>query len=311
MARKKIETSESMRVSDNSPVQLPEEPKVEIVEEEPKVEAAVAESAPAPVDDGVAELKKRLEAAEDARQRAERERNEAIQRAYKADNDKADSDLLAIQGSLERVNEQAKFLKREFSAAMAAQDYDRVAEIQEALSLNKAQALQLQTGVQSLKERPKEAPRPLDPVEALASQLSPKSAAWVRAHPEYATNPRLTQKMVAAHNLALADGLQADTDDYFASVEDTLKLTPSRGRVEVEAEERESPFSEASGGRQRQSPAIPVTRNISTSGQPIKRVYRLSTEEVEAAKEMGMTPEEYAKSKHEVASDPRYRSLYN
>lgn len=85
MARKKIETSESMRVSDNSPVQLPEEPKVEIVEEEPKVEAAAAEPAPAPVDDGVAELKKRLEAAEDARQRAERERNEAIQRAYKAD----------------------------------------------------------------------------------------------------------------------------------------------------------------------------------------------------------------------------------
>ena len=309
MARKKIETSENMRVSDNSPVQLPEEPKFEVVEDPAKVEAAAEESKP--VDDGVAELKKRLAAADEARQRAERERNEAVQRAYKADNDKADSDLLAIQGSLERVNEQAKFLKREFSSAMAAQDYDRVAEIQEALSTNKAQALQLQNGAQALKERPKEVQRPLDPVEAFAAQLSPKSAAWVRSHPDYVTNPRLNQKMIAAHSLALADGLQADTEDYFAAVEDTLKLTPSRGRVEAPEEDGDSPFSDASGGRQRQSPAIPVSRNISPSGQPTKRTYRLSHEEVEAAKEMGMTPEEYAKNKHDISSDPRYRSLYN
>lgn len=310
MARKKIETSESMRVADNSPVQLPEEPKIEVVEDLSAQAPTAPLEPPPPLDDGVAELKKRLEASEEARQRAERERNEAVQRAYKADNEKADSDLLAIQGSLERVNEQAKFLKREFSAAMAAQDYDRVAEIQEALSLNKAQALQLQNGVQSLKERPKGAPRPLDPVEAFASQLSPKSAAWVRAHPEYVTNPRLNQKMIAAHQLALADGLQADTEDYFSSVEDTLKIAPTRAKVDAE-EEAESPFSGASDGRQRQSPAIPVSRNISPSGQSTKRTYRLSVAEVEAAKEMGLTPEEYARNRAEVANDPRYRSLYN
>ena len=71
------------------------------------------------------------------------------------------------------------------------------------MAANEAKALQLENGKQSLKETPRSAPRPLDPVEAFATQLSPRSAAWVRAHPEYATNPKLTQKMIAAHNMAL------------------------------------------------------------------------------------------------------------
>src|ERR1700722_4984779 len=72
---------------------------------DPKVDI-VAESAPEVIkndvktaDEGVAELKKRLEASEETQRRLERERNEAIKRAYAAKNEADESNKLLFNTS--------------------------------------------------------------------------------------------------------------------------------------------------------------------------------------------------------------------
>jgi phage I-like protein len=154
-----------------------------------------------------------------------------------------------------------------------------------------AKLLQLEQGMAAMDNAPRTPPKVYvnnDPVEQLASQLSAQSAAWVRAHPEYARDPRKTQEMVAAHNLVTARGHRPDTPEYFDNVEKILGVNSSH----------ESPLSSASDSYSNRvsPPAAPVTRSMTTSGQRTN-IVRLSAEEREMAQMMGMTPEDYARNK--------------
>ena len=64
---------------------------------------------------------------------------------------------------------------------------------------------------------------PADPVEAFTQGMSPRSAAWVKAHPECVTDRKLNARMLAAHNLALADDIAVDSDEYFERIEAGIK----------------------------------------------------------------------------------------
>jgi phage I-like protein len=105
--------------------------------------------------------------------------------------------------------------------------------------------------------------------------------------------------MIAAHNLALADGHAADTDGYFDSVEDTLKINqraPTRAVQDDDEDERFSEASRPTSGRQTAPSAIPVSRDVSPSGAR-QRTIRLSAAEAEAAELSGITHEEYARNR--------------
>ena len=167
-------------------------------------------------EDGLESLRQQLEKERATRIEMERRAREFAQTAYLAKNEAQDSNLHLVSNAIETVKQQTEILKSNYSAAMSSGDYDRAAEIQQAMSGNSAKLLQLEQGKQALEAMPKQqAPQPVgvsDPVEALASQLSPRSAAWIRKNPHFATDPRQYQKMLAAHNLATADGIQPDTD---------------------------------------------------------------------------------------------------
>ena len=270
-------------------------------ENEEVVLAEAAETLPEPisVEEGIEDLRKKLEEQKNAleaermaRERAEKEAWEARSRAEKASYEVEDTNLTMLKSALGSVERDLHIYKDNMKAAMAAGDYDAVVEAQEQISLNMARKLQLENGVQSLETQLKAPRKPAidDPVEALAAQLTPRSAAWVRSHPEYARDPALYRKMIAAHELVVADGIRADTDDYFSTIEDVLRI---RKPAPVEAE---SPMSEASAPAQRRSapPAAPVSR--STPGTS-KNTVRLSAEEREIASMMGMTDQEYATNK--------------
>jgi hypothetical protein len=117
----------------------------------------------------------------------------------------------------------------------------------------------------------------------------------VRKNPQFVTDQRLNQKMIAAHNLAMADGLTADTDDYFAFVENIVKPNLTSAQA---VEPQESALSEASAPTQRRSapPAAPVSRSGTGNGVQSNRV-TLTAAEREMAEMMGMTHAEYAKHK--------------
>lgn len=247
-------------------------------------------------EDGMEALRQQLEKERATRMEMERRAREFAQTAYLAKNEAQDSNLHLVTNAIETVKQQTEILKSNYAAAMSSGDYERAAEIQQAMSGNSAKLLQLEQGKQALESMPKQqAPQPIgvtDPVEALASQLSPRSAAWIRKNPQFATDPRQYQKMLAAHNLAVADGIPPDTDEYFDVVETTLRMRRS------EPVNTDDPMSDAAKPTQRRTPppAAPVSRSGGGPGSRPNTV-RLTSAEREMASMMGMTVEEYAKNK--------------
>ena len=256
---------------------------------EPKAEPIVT------VDEGLTKLQEQLANERKARTEAERKANEAAQNAHKFRSEAQDSNLHLITNAIETVKQNNEILKANYRAARESGDIDSEADIQMEMSANAAKLMQLEQGKQALEVAPKEeAPSPYaaDPVEALASQLSSRSADWVRAHPEFATNQNQFNKMLAAHNLAVADGIEPDSPEYFESVETTLRI-----RQQPQAEYQE-PTHEAAQVTQRRTapPAAPVSRSSGPPGTKPNRV-TLSADEREIASMMGMSDQEYARSK--------------
>lgn len=237
-------------------------------------------------------LKEQVEQEKQARLEAERQAREAVNREYQARNDKKDSDLQLVVNAIQTVKTNNSILQGRLAEAMAAGDYNQAAEVQREMSANEARLLQLENGKAAMEAEPKRQPPPIqDPVEAMASQLTPRSADWLRRHPEFARDGRLLRQMIAAHELAVGRGIQVDTDDYFANVENTLGLHQARQAQPVEPDD---PMSQAAQVTQRRAapPAAPVSRAPSSG-----TVVRLTPEEREMAGFMKMTPEEYARNK--------------
>lgn len=250
---------------------------------------------------GISELKAQLERERAARIEAESRAREAAEAASKASGDVHDTNIQLISSAIDTVKRENSMLKTRFRDAAASGDADLMAEIQETMSMNAAKLMQLEAGKAQLESKPKpvyEMPAPQDPVEAFASQLSPRSAEFIRKNPQCVTDSRMNKIMINAHSLALSKGIQADSDDYFNFIADALDMPAPFRSARVEAEE-DSALSEASAPTQRRSapPAAPVSRSAPNNSGTRPNVVRLTKEEREMAQMMGMTNEEYAKNK--------------
>lgn len=246
------------------------------------------------LDEGVDDLKQRLAAAEARAKAADDARQQAEMRVHEAQGTVQETNLQLVTNAIDTLRQSNEIAKANYKAAMSNGDYDAAASYQEDMASHAAKLLQLEQGKQALENTPppaRPAMRPSDPVEAFASQLSPRSADWVRRHPQFVNDPRLNQKMIAAHNLAVADGHAADSDDYFEAVEAVLgvRQAPASDEALSSASRRSTP-----------PPAAPVSRE--TRGG---NVVRLSGEEREMAAMMKMTPEEYAKNKVALKKEGR------
>ena len=256
--------------------------KVEKAEEAPKRGREIEP------EEGLEVLKSKLEQERQGRIDAERRAAEAGATAHRARSEVQDSNIHLVSSAIENGRQIAETLKAGYRDAMANGDYDAVAEIQSAMVDNSNKLLQLEQGKIALENQTLEpAPQPYrhaDPVEEFTSQLSYRSAQWVRSHPEFVTDQRLNNKMIAAHNLVVSDGIEPDTDDYFDAIEDVLKIG-RRDEPEVRQPQR------------RASPAsAPVSRSgTGTSVRP--NVVRLTAAEREMASMMGQTDKEYALNK--------------
>lgn len=274
-----------------------------IIKDEPATAAAGDGGADDEItpDVGIEALKIQLEQERMARAEAEGRARAASENAARAGAEVQDSNLQLIISAIDSVNRTNYMLKRDYANAMAAGNFDQAAEIQSQMSINGAKMLQLENGKAALEQRianppPRQAEVPQDPVEAIASQLSPRSASWVRAHPECVRDKRLYMKMVGAHNIAIADGFTADTDEYFAEIE--RQMGYRKPQTTVQRDESEEPTSMAAKpmARKPQPPAAPSSRTASNGGAG-RNTVTLSAAEREMASIMGMTPEDYAKNK--------------
>jgi hypothetical protein len=271
-----------------------EEDKIEGIDVQIEMEDVLIDPPVVPPEDGIAELKRQLDEERARRVDLERRNHELAQREHAARIDKEDTDLQLVANAIETLDQDSEVLKAGYAQAMQAGDYRRAAEIQEELSANSAKLLQLRNGYEAMKAKPKAAPPqqvPSDPVEAFASQLSARSAAWVRAHPEFVRDPAKTRKMIAAHELAVADGIAPDSDAYFEAIEATLRVRP-QAQVQAQEEDAMAGAAKVTQRRDAAPAAAPVSR-----GQPSRNTVRLTAAEREMAEMMNMKPEEYARNK--------------
>jgi len=252
-------------------VEAPEEP---VIKTKPEIT----------VDDGIEALRRELEAEKAARQRAE-------QQARVATNDKADSDLRMLNTAIETEGRNKEILKANLREAVANGDTDAQADILMAINQTENNLRQITEGKKHYEAQIK-APV-ANKVEALAAQLTPKSAEWVRNNPDVVNDERRAKRLERAHFDALDDGIQPDSPDYFNFLENRLNINKTPVRQEAAMSEA----SESTSGRRASAPpAAPVSRSgTGTGGRP--NVVTLSRAEQEAAKDMGMTPKEYAQNK--------------
>ena len=275
-----------------------DEPEVEIVEETPEKPEISGKGPVIEPEEGIQELKRRLDAEQRARYEAEMRAREAAQYAERASLDVKDANYQLVVNAIETLKDRSSALKAAHKEAMSVGDYDRLADIQEAMAVNASQLSELRRGEQAMKDamqQAEEATRrqpiqqmepPADIVEDMASRVSPRSASWLRANKAHLQDASKIGRMGRAHQDAVEDGIQPDSDRYFAFIEERLGI---RREPAVE----ESALSEAAAPapkRAPQPPPAPVSR-----GNQRPNVVRLTREQAEHARMFGMTDAEYAK----------------
>jgi hypothetical protein len=268
---------------------------IEDIEVQLEDDAEQAEEKPAEItpDEGIAELKAQLEQEKQRRIEMEARLHQQTNVAAKATAEKEETEIQLVANAIDTLNRDNDILKSGYEQAMRMGDFGRAAEIQQEMGSNSAKLLQLNNGLEAMKAKPKVqpvAPPPVDPVEAFASRLSPRSAQWVRDNPDFVRDPRLNRKMIAAHELAVSDGIAPDTDAYFDAIEKTLGV---KARADASQEEATASSAKVVQRRDAAPAAAPVSRGTPSRSNAV----RLTAAEREMADMMGMKHEDYARNK--------------
>jgi hypothetical protein len=256
--------------------------------------------------EGIAKLQKQLDEEKAARRAAETRADEAAHGEAEARGKVQKTELDLVVSAIDRITQLSDALETKYAEAASVGDWAAAAKAQREMAKNAADLSRLEAAKVSIEKSPKPTPRPAsDPVEKYAADLEgqwPNSARWVRAHPEFIRDGLKHQQMIAAHQLATARGLKADSPEYFTSIEKTLDITPVVVRTDApDPTGADDPMAAGAqpvnGGRQA-APAAPVSRSSSGNGGGSRpNVVKLTPAEVEIAGNMGMTVEEYARNK--------------
>ena len=243
--------------------------------------------------DAINSLKAQLEAERQARAEAETMARRAAQQANAAYGEVEDTNIQLVNTAIDTVKRDNDILTSNYAEAMSMGDYERAAKIQATMASNSAKLLQLENGLREMQNAPKRAPVENVPPPASAQldqiigAVTPRSASWLRANKTQLSDDRMIKKMFRAHEDAIDDGVEADSDAYFKYIEQRLGLGSK--------EEADSPMSSASKPVQRQAapPSAPVNRETNARSNTV----RLTRAEADTAKMLGMTETEYAKHK--------------
>lgn len=272
-----------------------------MVPEDKKPEEVTVEPPKPPVvepEEGITKLKSKLQLSESQRVEAEKQAYEAKITATKAKAEVSDAQYQMVKSAIKTVQTRAEQLKTAYAEALTVGDHNRAAETQQALSMAANQLSQLEQGKKAMKKQLKAAkkaaerlpPAPqhaVDMVEQLAAQVSAPSAAWLRDNRDNLPDERAVRRMFRAHEDAIDDGIKADTPEYFSFIE---------GRLGIRRDEEptaDNPLSSASQPK-RSVPPPPAPASRAAPSRP--GTVRLSADQAEMARSMGMTPEEYAKN---------------
>jgi len=208
-----------------------------------------------------ATLTARASAAEQRASAAEQIAQQANQRAERVESEIVVSQLDTVKSGIQAAEAEASAAEQAYIAAVEAGDAAAMARSQRAIAKAEANIARLAEAKEDLedeaksrKDRPPQTnQRATQPqqtgsaIDRFVEGLSPKSAAWVRSHPEVVTDRKLNARMLAAHNLALAEDVAVESDEYFRRVEEAIKPKDS-GERKVNGDGTRPSSAAASGG---------------------------------------------------------------
>lgn len=257
-------------------------------EEEPQVDAR--EKALSDLRKQYEYQKRVAEAERDARRQAEYYARQQAHVVGRAQNEVQDSNLRIIMNAIDATEQAAAVAERDYSEAMAIGDYQLAAKAQRAIAQAESHLLQLNNGRSKLEEMlqqpaegavyepqvPSFEPQiPQDPIEMYAERLTPKSAQWLREHPDAANK---IGKLTRAHQDAMEDGIVPESNEYFNYIEARMGYS-GRNMIEEEApRHREVPRKTLASAPVTSSASSTMTRSTSSPNTMV-----LSPSEVEMA----------------------------
>lgn len=300
------------------------------------VEVKTVEKAPAKAemraekndDDDAAKLRQRVIDAERRVAEERQKRMEAEKQAHErattltiSDARIAEAEFHTVSNALARETGLVEALKSQHTAAMDAGDYKQATDIASKLAKAEAKIVNLEDGQSQLKDRfeqlkgkakeavdrPAPKTEPADPFEAfVAGQPDPKVQSWLRANPQFArpNNEKNWYRVVAAHNSALADGIDPHSNNYIPAIEKSLGLSKE---IDVDAGDDDGEVAETVVKKSAPKPQAPKRVSAPVARDSVlqrradgKPVFKLTREQAETADELGIPRERYAKRLYEA-----------
>mgnify|MGYP001477893427 FL=1 len=236
------------------------------------------------VKDKIYQLKKVWHDERREKERIARENQEAIKAAQKlmAENKKLKSQFASTAQN--EVNLELEAAKKQYKDAYELGDSEKVLEAQQKLNeVNfKAQRIKsLQTPKNSVKEKEDKAPAALPP--------DAKALEWQKKNDWFGKDDEMTSLALGLHEkLVKQNGpAYATTDEYYNRINETMrKRFPEH--FDTDSDDAEVETKETTKAKPA-AVVAPVTRTTSS-----KKI-RLTTSQVNLAKKLGLSPEQYAK----------------
>lgn len=208
--------------------------------------------------------------ASDARAEADRARQEA----HVARADVVESQYDTVATGLAAAQQEASAAEQEYAAAFEKGDALAMAKAQRKMANAEARVVRLDEARADLEVQKKTVDRAPqrresaparqqqddagdDPVEAYIANRTAPTQKWLRAHTEWIKDPRKNAKLSAAHMDAIAEGLDADTPEYFSHVETFIGLKQN-GRDQQRDNGRDQSRDNTNQKRRASVPVAPV-----------------------------------------------------
>lgn len=250
-------------------------------------------------------------------ERMRREREEAINKSRERDaqiinyqKEVLDKEDLAVSNALAAAQAEAEKAQQDIENAIGENDAKAQSDAYRRLARAESNIATLERGKEELEARKKAQPTEQqqqqqrvssDPIDNL--NLPDTAKDWLRAHPQFLTDPRRNSKLQAAHWDVLDEGLDAYSPAYFERIEEVVGLKKAEpgepGERNREEEIREEEQRRNDKNERRTSiMSAPVSRQTpAANGSRRTTQIHLTREEREAADMAGISYAEYHKQK--------------
>lgn len=217
-----------------------------------------------------------------------------------------DSEFHIISNAIAAATAEANAAASEHQTALEVGDAKKATDAQRKIARAEARLVSLEDGKAALDARveqmrrapaPEKRPTPTgDHVEDQITRYSPRTQNWLRQHKECVTDDKTKNKAMGAHFEAVADGHTPDSDSYFEYLDTKLGFGQKK--------------SADTTTRPKAAPAAPVSRDTATaSGNLDGQRVKLSSGEIKAAGDLGLSLSEYARRKLIMTREGRYATM--